>query len=125
MRRRGREGIGLLIQEGSCASLSLPHPFPFALSLSDSPAPSLVPWPLLLVYTFDLCIRCVRMFMPVQETRVRGYANRMIDTLAGRLPSLALSFIPLGELISSRVGRNAPRVAEGACNESRIFHSPL
>lgn len=61
---------------------------------------------------------CARMFMRVQETRVRGYANRMIDTLAGCMPSLrpslspalraralsrqALSFIPFGELISSR-----------------------
>lgn len=32
-------------------------------------------------------LRCVRMFMRVQGTRVRGYANRMIDTLAGWLPS--------------------------------------
>lgn len=81
-RRRGatkkkRRGyIGLSIREGSCLPLSLSH------------SPSLSLSPLAVGFPFrSSSLRCVRMFMRVQGTRVRGYANRMIDTLAGWLPS--------------------------------------
>lgn len=51
-----------------------------------------------------------------RRTRVRGYANRMIDTLARCLPSLALSFIPSVELISWE--RGGEGVLHGNGNES-------
>lgn len=97
-RRGGREGIGLLIREGSCVPLSFSLTRPLSLlpsSFHSLRLPSAFQLQLSRPCSFSHLSAgpsvCARMFMRVQETRVRGYANRMIDTLAGCMPSLCLS----------------------------------
>lgn len=111
-------GIGLLIPEGSCFSLSR-----HSLMLSTFVFVSfLFPLHFPFVPPASECKR-VSMFMRVQETRVRGYANRMIDTLAGRLPSRLIFYSVrwIDFLWHGGEAKNGRSGMAGACNESRIL----